>query len=135
MLIRHAAIQLALSPIGKLVSHSDVKRLLLHDKVSKAESMIRQIRDLAKDQSAECLGLVHEWERAALLCLLEKRVPGMDVKETLEAQAALLTWKVRQTLGVNLTNEWDSHLTISGEGAGSSSSTGDNAGLARPVED
>ena len=88
--------------------------------------MIRQIRDLAKDQSAECLGLAHEWERAALLCLLE---------ETLEAQAALLTWKVRQTLGVNLTNEWDSHLTMSGEGAGSSSSTGDNAGLARPVED
>ena len=55
MLIRHAAIQLALSPIGKLVSHSEVKRLLLRDKVSKAESMIRQIRDLAKDQSAECL--------------------------------------------------------------------------------
>ena len=97
--------------------------------------MIRQIRDLAKDQGAECLWLVHEWERAALLCLLEKRVPGMDVKETLEAQAALLTWKVRQTRGVNLTNEWDSHLTMSGEGAGSSSSTSDNAGLARPVED
>ena len=126
MLIRHAAIQLALSPIGKLVSHSDVKRLLLHDKVSKAESMIRQIRDLAKDQSAECLGLAHEWERAALLCLLE---------ETLEAQAALLTWKVRQTLGVNLTNEWDSHFTMSGEGARASSSKGDDAGLARPAED
>ena len=135
MLIRHAAIQLALSPIGKLVSHSDVKRLLLHDKVSKAESMIRQIRDLAKDQSAECLGLVHEWERAALLCLLDRRVPGMDVKETLEAQAALLTWKVRETLGVNLTNEWDSHVTMSGEGARASSSTGENPGLARPVED
>ncbi|CAK9031000.1 Uncharacterized protein SCF082_LOCUS19438 [Durusdinium trenchii] len=123
----HAAIQGALCP-EKIISHHDVKKLLTHEKIVYADEMIGEVRKLAKDKGLTDMSLIYEWGRSVLMILLEKKVPGVEVKQTLEDQAALLTWKVREDLGVNLTNRWDEHFSAPEESL-SVKDTPENAGM------
>ena len=107
-----------------------MKKLLTHEKIVYADEMIGEVRKLAKDKGLTDMSLIYEWGRSVLMILLEKKVPGVEVKQTLEDQAALLTWKVREDLGVNLTNRWDEHFSAPEESL-SVKDTPENAGLAR----